>query len=229
LQQHPLVDKKRISAMGMSMGCVRTWAMAALVGDELASAVALGTFPRWQNLDADGIQGSARNSHFFTGQVSDMGLDTESFILAASTTHFLGFMGDSADDPQDGAVHPTSPDQSSPGWPSIFAYGRYVSSTVADKEFIGVAQPGVGHDWSPEMADQAVAFLDRHSGIVQAPTPGDCSGTAGDDGFWCGNDAPMKGDASTLYHCVGGVTIARDAVVCAGCCKVNPSEDDACN
>jgi dienelactone hydrolase len=164
LKNHPLVDPARISAMGMSMGCIRTLAMAALAGEKLAAAVALGTFPRWQELAKANILGAHRNSHFFTGQISDMSLDTESFVLAASGTNFFAIMGDSPDDPQDGVVRDSSPDPSSPGWPSVFAYGAYVARTLGEKEFRPASRPGLGHTWSPELADQAIAFLKKHDG-----------------------------------------------------------------
>lgn len=221
LQSHPLVDAKRISLIGMSMGCVRSWAMAALIGDQLAAVVALGTFPRWQELAIANIKGAHRNSHFFTGAISDLGLDTESWLLAATTAPMMVVMGNSPLDPQDGKVHPDSPDQSSPGWPSEFAYADAAAETLGEHELRAIARPGLGHTWSVELVDQAVAFLNEHSGL---PGPLSCKGL--EDGLYCGNDA-VAGDPSTLYLCAEQ-TVSVSAE-CANGCQIHPPDvNDSC-
>jgi dienelactone hydrolase len=163
LQQHPLVDPRRISAMGMSMGCVRSYAMAAFIGDELRSIVALGTFPRWQDLVLANRKGAHRNAHFLTAQIDDLHLDNEAMLLAASSTNVMAIMGDSPGDPQDGMVRPSSPDPSSPGWPTIFDYASYVSATLGGTQFQPVSVPFLGHAWSQALADQAIAFINQHT------------------------------------------------------------------
>jgi hypothetical protein len=163
LKRHPLVDPARISTMGMSMGCARSWALGALVGDELSAVVALGTFPRWQDLATANRLKAHRNAHFFTGQISQMHLDTEAFFLAASTTNVYAIMGDSDKDPQDGVVRPSSPDPSSPGWPTIFSYADYVAKTLKEKEFKSIGVAGLGHTWTAGLAESAVQFIEKHS------------------------------------------------------------------
>ena len=145
-------------------------------------------------------------------------------MLAASTTHVMAIMGDSPDDPQDGQPHPSSPDAASPGWPAVFAYAQYVATTLGDKEFRPATQPGLGHDWSPMLADQAVAFLDEHNGGA-ATTPASCAGL--DDGDYCGSD-DVDGDPQTLYSCTGG--LVTQSARCPAGSHVNSADlDDQCN
>jgi hypothetical protein len=142
LAQHPLVDSSAIGAIGMDMGCVRTWTLAALAGKALRRAVPLGTWPRYQDLLAANKLGCYRDGECFQGVLA---LDTESFVLAGMETKTLAMIGDQ--------------DPSSPGWKKIFDYGTWASRTLGLDTFETLALRGVGHTWTPEAIALALEFL----------------------------------------------------------------------
>lgn len=158
LESHPLIDPKKIATIGMSMGCVRAWTLAALASDELSGAVALGTWPRFQDLLGEDRQRSHRDAHNFLDQLQRHAIDTESFALAGTGTNMLAIMGDQ--------------DPSSPGWRRVFEYAEWAAATIDEGSMRGIEMRGVGHAWTIDTMDEALRWINMGiDGVARLRNP----------------------------------------------------------
>ena len=106
------VDSDNMFSMGMSMGGVRSWTLAALLGSELKGIAANGTLPRFYRTISESDHKHA-DLHHLAGQffmkIPSLGInyiDTEHYLYLATDTNLMLQMG--------------SQDFSSPGWREIY-------------------------------------------------------------------------------------------------------------
>jgi len=146
LGSRPEVDAKRIGVTGISMGATRTWWAMAL-DDRLKAGVAVCCLTRYQNL----IEHKSLRSHgiyyFVPGLLRHF--DTEA-VVALSAPRPLLFLSGEKDDgsPVDGI--------------------RVIEEKVArayqlydaNQNFQSIIYPGVGHQYTPDMWERMLAWMD---------------------------------------------------------------------
>jgi len=147
LCSRPEVDAKRIGAMGMSMGSTRTWWLAAL-DDRISCAVCVACLTRYTNL----IETGRLNDHGIYYYVPNMlqHFDTEAVVSLIAPRPLLTLTGDQ--------------DTGSPV-EGVHLINRTVQQVYVlyDKpeRFQGLIYPGVGHDYTPQMWEETLGWLDR--------------------------------------------------------------------
>ncbi len=147
LLRRPEVDSGRVAAMGMSMGSTRAWWHMAL-DERVRVAVAVACLTRYEEL----IEHRALKAHgiyyFVPGMLRHF--DTEAVIACCAPRPLLCLTGD-----QDGG----SP---ADGVRRIEAAVAPVYRLLnAETSFRSVLYPGVGHDWTQTMWDEAFRWLER--------------------------------------------------------------------
>jgi len=147
LCSRPEVDPKRIAATGISMGATRTWWIMAL-DDRPRTGVAICCLTRYRNL----IEHEALKCHgiyyFVPGMLNHF--DTEAVIALAAPRPMLFQSGETdAGSPVDGIRAIESKLR-----PLYKLYG-------APKDFESIIYPGVGHQYTPQMWQRTLAWLEQ--------------------------------------------------------------------
>jgi len=159
LCSRPEVDASRIGATGMSMGSTRAWWLAA-VDERVAAVVAVACLTRYQNLIAHGDLRQHGVYYFVNGLLRHF--DSEGVLALIAPRPFLALTGElDAGSPADG----------------VRALERAVGGTYqalgAGDRFRSVLYPEVGHDYTPEMRAEMLAWFGRwlRPRAVTAPAP----------------------------------------------------------
>ncbi len=147
LCSRPEVDPSRIGATGMSMGSTRAWWLAA-VDDRVAAVVAVACLTRYQNLIAHGELRQHGVYYFANGLLRYF--DTEGVLSLIAPRPLLCLTGElDAGSPADG----------------VRALERAVAGTYraigADDRFRSNLYPEIGHDYTPEMRAETLAWFNR--------------------------------------------------------------------
>ena len=146
LQTRPEIDKQRIGATGMSMGCTRAWWLAA-VDDRVAAQVGVACFTRYTELLAHGK--SHGIYYFVPGMLKHF--DTEAIYSLVAPRPMLMLSGDEdAGAPTDGIEVLEK---------KLAAMYRLYG---ADDRFRSVVYAKTGHEYLPEMKDEMVAWFEKY-------------------------------------------------------------------
>jgi dienelactone hydrolase len=150
LATRPEVDPARIAAMGMSMGSTRTWWLAAL-DDRIKVAVSVSCLTRYQDLIRDGEHVNGHGIYYFVPGILREKIDTEQVVGLIAPRPHLTLTGDK--------------DCGSPasGVRTINGFQEHLYKLYGKPEnFRGILYPGVGHQYTPEMWAETLAWLKKH-------------------------------------------------------------------
>ena len=147
LCSRPEVDASRIGATGMSMGSTRAWWLAA-VDERVAAVVAVACLTRYQDLIAHGELRQHGVYYFVSGLLRHC--DSEGVLALIAPRPLLALTGElDAGSPADG----------------VRALERAVGATYqalgAGDRFRSVLYPDVGHDYTPAMRAEMLAWFGR--------------------------------------------------------------------
>lgn len=148
LCSRPEVDAKRVGVTGISMGATRAWWLMAL-DERFRAGVAVCCLTRYQNLIAhEGLKYHGIY-YFVPGMLNHF--DTEAVVALAAPRPLLFLSGaKDAGSPVDGIQVIESTVE------GVYKlYGR-------EKEFQSVVYPGVGHQYTPEMWEKMLAWMETH-------------------------------------------------------------------
>lgn len=147
LLSRPDVDAKRVAAMGMSMGSTRSWWAAAL-DDRIARVVSVACLTRYQDLLEAGELRQHGVYYFVPGMLRAK-IDMEQVIGLIAPRPHLTLTGDSD------AGSPVS------GVRTINRFQQRLYTLYGTRRnFRGLIYPGVGHEWTPEMWKETLAWLE---------------------------------------------------------------------
>src|SRR5262245_11579067 len=148
LETRPEVDKTRIAATGMSMGCTRSWWLAA-IDDRIKAVVGVACFTRYTELIAHGNLRMHGIYYFVPGGFKHF--DTEAIYSLVAPRPMLMLSGD-----QDGGA-PTD---------GILVLEKKLDAVYrlygkADN-FRSVIYENTGHEYLPEMRQEMLQWFERH-------------------------------------------------------------------
>jgi hypothetical protein len=146
LVSRPEVDPNRIATMGMSMGSNRSWWAAAL-DERIKVTVSVVCLSRYQNLIAHGSVCS-HSFYFYVPNMLAEKIDVESVVGLIAPRPFLAITGEL--------------DRLSPvdGVKIIYTFQEHLYNLYGKTEnFRGLLYPGVGHEYTPEMWKETIAWL----------------------------------------------------------------------
>jgi dienelactone hydrolase len=149
LVSRPEVDPNRIAAMGMSMGSNRSW-WAAAMDERIKATVSVVCLSRYQNLIAHGSVCS-HSFYFYVPNMLAEEIDVESVVGLIAPRPLLAMTGET--------------DRLSPvdGVQIIYNFQEHLYKLYEKPEnFRGLLYPGVGHEYTPEMWKETIAWLKRH-------------------------------------------------------------------
>ena len=148
LQTRPEVDRDRIGATGMSMGCTRAWWLAA-VDDRVRTLVGVACFTRYTELIAHGNLRKHGIYYFVPGVLTHF--DTEAIYALVAPRPMLMLSGD-----EDGGA-PTD---------GIAVLERKLGAVYAlhgrPGNFRSVVYEKTGHEYLPEMKAEMLAWFEEH-------------------------------------------------------------------
>jgi dienelactone hydrolase len=148
LQTRPEVDRDRIAATGMSMGCTRSWWLAA-IDERVKAVVGVACFTRYTDLIAHGNLRRHGIYYFVPGVLQHF--DTEAIHALIAPRPHLELSGD-----QDGGA----PND------GIYALERKLGAVYRlygkPENFRSVLYANTGHEYLPEMKAELVEWLERH-------------------------------------------------------------------
>jgi dienelactone hydrolase len=148
LETRPEVDAQRIAVTGMSMGCTRSWWLAA-IDDRVKALVGVACFTRYTELIAHGNL-RMHGIYYFVPSVFKH-FDTEAIYTLAAPRPMLMLSGD-----QDGGA-PTD---------GILTLEKMLASVYAlhgkGQNFRSVLYRNTAHEYLPEMKDEMVSWFERH-------------------------------------------------------------------
>ena len=148
LASRPEVDSARIAALGMSMGGVRAWWLAAM-DDRVRVTISVSCLPRCQDLIRTGDV-NALDYCFAPGMLREK-IDTETIVGLIAPRAHLTLTGDR--------------DLGSPvsGVRTIDGFQEHLYKLYGqDENFRAVLYPGVGHEYTPAMWDETLQWLKKH-------------------------------------------------------------------
>jgi dipeptidyl aminopeptidase/acylaminoacyl peptidase len=148
LCRRPEVDARRIGITGISMGSTRTWWAMAL-DDRLRAGVGVCCLTRYQDLIA--AEGLKYHGIYYYVPGLLRHFDTEAVVALAAPRPLLFLSGETdAGSPVEGirVIERTA----------AAAYALYGEAG----RFESVVYPGVGHDYTPDMWDRMVAWMERY-------------------------------------------------------------------
>ena len=148
LVSRPEVASERIAALGMSMGSMRTWWLAAL-DDRVKVAISVSCLPRCQDLIRTGDV-NALDYSFAPGMLKEK-IDTESIVGLIAPRAHLALSGDRDTGSPVSGVHTISRFQEH----LYRLYGK-------EENFRGILYPGVGHEYTPAMWEETIEWLKKH-------------------------------------------------------------------
>ena len=148
LETRPEVDNARIAATGMSMGCTRSWWLAAI--DERIRAVAgVACFSRYTELIAHGNLRKHGIYYFVPGVLRHF--DTEAIHALIAPRPHLELSGD-----QDGGAPTDGIAKLEKKLAALYhLYGK-------GDHFRSVIYKDTGHEYLPEMKQEMVEWFERH-------------------------------------------------------------------
>jgi dienelactone hydrolase/lysophospholipase L1-like esterase len=155
----PEVDGSRIGSTGMSMGSTRAWWLAA-VDQRITAVVAVACLTRYQNLISHGELRQHGVYYFVDGLLKHF--DSEGVLALIAPRPLLCLTGE---------LDPGSPAD------GVRAIQRAVGATYhalgAEDRFRNVLYPEVGHDFTPEMRAEMMAWFRRwmRPQAVTSPAP----------------------------------------------------------
>jgi dipeptidyl aminopeptidase/acylaminoacyl peptidase len=148
LVSRPEVDRNRVGVTGMSMGATRSWWLMAL-DERISTSVAVACLTRYQSLIQH--EGLARHGiyYFVPGMLNHF--DTEAVVTLIAPRPILFLTGDK-----------------DPGSPIDGV--RTIESTVRkayklygqEDQFESVIYPGVGHEYTRNMWERMLKWMDKH-------------------------------------------------------------------
>lgn len=148
LETRPEVDKTRIAATGMSMGCTRSWWLAA-IDDRIQAVVGVACFTRYTELIAHGNLRKHGIYYFVPGVLRHF--DTEAIHALIAPRPHLELSGD-----QDGGAPTDGIEVLEKKLAAVYRlYGR------ADN-FRSVVYKDTGHEYLPEMKDEMLAWFQKY-------------------------------------------------------------------
>jgi hypothetical protein len=153
LETRPEVDKTRIAATGMSMGCTRSWWLAA-IDDRIKAVVGVACFTRYTELIAHGNLRRHGIYYFVPGVFQQF--DTEAIHALIAPRPHLELSGDQdAGAPTDGVIVLEK---------KLGAlYGLYGKS----ENFRSVIYKDTGHEYLPEMKIELTDWLERQMPVTK--------------------------------------------------------------
>ncbi len=147
LETRPEVDAKRIGATGMSMGCTRSWWLAA-IDDRIQAVVGVACFTRYTELIAQGNLRYHGIYYFVPGVFAHF--DTEAIHALIAPRPHLELSGD-----QDGGA-PTD---------GIVTLEKKLGALYRlygkSDQFRSVVYKDTGHEYLPEMKEEMVRWFER--------------------------------------------------------------------
>lgn len=148
LETRSEVDKSRIGATGMSMGCTRTWWLSAL-DDRVKAQVGVACFTRYTDLIAHGNLRRHGIYYFVPGVFKHF--DTEAIFALSAPRPMLQLSGDQdGGAPTDGVVTLEK---------KLAAVYRLYGQA---ENFRSVVYQDTGHEYLPEMREEMVAWFVKH-------------------------------------------------------------------
>jgi dienelactone hydrolase len=148
LQTRPEVDRERIGVTGMSMGCTRSWWLAA-IDERVKAVVGVACFTRYTELLAHGNLRRHGIYYFVPGVLQHF--DTEAIHALIAPRPHLELSGD-----QDGGA-PTD---------GIVALEKKLGAVYRlhgkGDNFRSVVYKDTGHEYLPEMKDEMAAWFAKH-------------------------------------------------------------------
>ena len=148
LETRPEVDPKKIATTGMSMGCTRSWWLAA-IDDRIQAVVGVACFTRYTELIAHGNLRYHGIYYFVPGIFSHF--DTEAIHALIAPRPHLELSGD-----QDGGA-PTD---------GVITLEKKLGAVYrlygTPDHFRSVIYKDTGHEYLPEMKDEMVRWFERH-------------------------------------------------------------------
>ncbi len=146
LQTRPEIDKDRIGATGMSMGCTRAW-WAAAIDDRVKAIVGVACFTRYTELLA---HASSHGIYYFVPGVLKH-FDTEAIFALVAPRPMLQLSGD-----QD---YNAPPDGVEVLEKKIGAVYRLYDQP---ENFQSVLYRNTGHEYLPDMRLRMVKWFEKH-------------------------------------------------------------------
>jgi hypothetical protein len=148
LETRPEIDAKRIGATGMSMGCTRSWWLAA-IDDRIQAVIGVACFTRYTELIAHGNLRYHGIYYFVPGLFAHF--DTEAINALIAPRPMLQLSGD-----QDGGA-PTD---------GILTLEKKLGAVYRlygkGDQFRSVIYKDTGHEYLPEMKEEMMKWFDRH-------------------------------------------------------------------
>jgi dienelactone hydrolase len=148
LATRPEVDKQRIAATGMSMGCTRSWWLAA-IDDRIQAVVGVACFTRYTELIAHGNLRKHGIYYFVPGVLAQF--DTEAIHALIAPRPHLELSGD-----QDGGA-PTD---------GIITLEKKLGAVYRlygkPDHFRSVIYQNTGHEYLPEMKAEMTTWFERY-------------------------------------------------------------------
>jgi dienelactone hydrolase len=146
LETRPEVDKERIGATGMSMGCTRAWWVSA-IDERLKAIVGVACFTRYTELLA---HGKSHGIYYFVPGILKH-FDSEAIYALTAPRPMLMLSGD-----QD---HNAPPDGVAVLEKKIAAVYKLYGKP---ENFRSVLYKDTGHEYIAEMRDEMVQWFERH-------------------------------------------------------------------
>jgi dienelactone hydrolase len=150
LETRPELDKNRIGTTGMSMGCTRSWWLAAL-DDRVKAIVGVACFTRYTELIAHGNLRRHGIYYFVPGVFKHF--DSEAIYALSAPRPMLMLSGD-----QDGGA-PTD---------GVLVLEKKLDAMYRlygkPENFRSVLYQNTGHEYLPEMRVEMVAWFEKHLG-----------------------------------------------------------------
>ncbi|MBI3465657.1 MAG: acetylxylan esterase [Planctomycetes bacterium] len=148
LLTRPEVDPNRLAATGMSMGCTRSWWLAA-IDDRIQAIVGVACFTRYTELIAHGNLRKHGIYYFVPGVFKHF--DTEAIYSLVAPRPMLMLSGD-----QDGGAPTDGIEVLEKKLGQVYSlYGR-------PDNFRSVVYQNTGHEYLPEMKVEMVTWFEKH-------------------------------------------------------------------
>jgi dienelactone hydrolase len=148
LETRPEIDKRRIAATGMSMGCTRAWWLSA-IDERVQAIVGVACFTRYTELIAHGNLRKHGIYYFVPGVFRHF--DTEAIYALTAPRPMLMLSGD-----QDGGAPTDGVEVLEKKLASVYRlYGK-------EENFRSVIYRMTGHEYLPEMKVEMTAWFEKH-------------------------------------------------------------------
>jgi dienelactone hydrolase len=148
LETRPEVDRERIGVTGMSMGCTRSWWLAA-IDDRVKAVAGVACFTRYTELIAHGNLRKHGIYYFVPGVFAQF--DTEAIDALIAPRPHLELSGD-----QDGGAPTDGIETLEKKLAAIYRlYGK-------EENFRSVIYAKTGHEYLPEMKEEMVRWFEKH-------------------------------------------------------------------